>query len=1171
MMEWTVDQKKAIDSRDGTILVSAAAGSGKTAVLVERIIQRLIDSNKPCDADRLLIVTFTKAATQQMKEKIEAAVAKRLAENPGDKRLLRQQMLLPFAHICTIDSFCGELVRENFHILGIDPDFKMLDNSELTLIRNEAITEVIEMLYQENSKEFIELVELLHTGKDDSVLINSVLELYDFSIAYPFPYDWLDKLEHNFCSFSKQDYRIKLILDYVKNALTYCRDMAKDTHDYIKKDEIVFNAYSNAFAADIQMFDSWLQTVEAQDWDSIRSSLEKPSYVSFSGTPSGYESSYKSLAQKRRGKYKDIIKKITEKLMCSSIAEFEDDLNYLSPLVNKLIQAVKMFSNEFSLLKSKANGFDFSDITHLALDLLVEKNSEGSILKTELAKELSERFEEILVDEYQDINETQDMLFSAISRDESNIFMVGDVKQSIYRFRQAMPEIFLRRRDSMPLFNGNDYPASIYLDRNFRSRKGIIDTVNYIFSQLMSRAMGEVDYSSGERLVAGAKYPENNQADTEIHILEYDKGSGNDKMSEQADYVARLIRKMIDDGFMINEANKQRPAEFRDFCILLRSAKDKAQCFAQALIEQNIPVYCNNKSGFFNVPEIYFVISLLRVLDNPLQDVPLISVMFSPIYGFSPDELAQLRINEPSCSIYHCLLAAQKRGDKKCSDFLGELERLRMYCSACSSSNLVQKLLEESGYLAIVGAMPNGEQRRSNLRLLEDYAEKYSISDNNSISGFIRFIDKISEKCDDVEQANQISDSANVVRIMSMHGSKGLEFPVCILASCQNNFNLQDMKRKLIIHPAAGIGLHRKDINALIEFDTLSHCAARLALEKSQKSEELRVMYVAMTRAKERLICVMSFDNACKHLNSLCANISTNTALNSFSVYQCNSFADWIISAALRHPDSHKLRELAGIDSSFIINANFKLKTVINSSNGYEEDEIPQLQEYKVNNELLKNVEERLSFKYKYAALGEVTAKRAASHLKDDYINREFFASSRPAFLSNEGLTPAQKGTATHKFMQFADYSLAKSDSAAECRRLVDKGFLSEQEGQAVSLKKIDAFFTGNLAKRIFNAESVMRERKFTINIPVSELYEDLKSFDNESVLFQGIADCVFVENDQLVIVDYKTDYVSSEEVLIERYKEQLQIYRHALSQCFNLPVNQTLIYSFALEKEIEV
>ncbi len=1154
-MDWTAEQKKAIDSRDGTILVSAAAGSGKTAVLVERIIQRLLDDKKPCDADKLLIVTFTKAATAQMKEKIEAAISKRLAQDPNDRRLLHQQMLLPFAKICTVDSFCNWLVRENFHLLDIDPDFKILDKSELTVIRDEAISNVVESLYCENSLEFTELVELLYKGKGDSELTKTIVGLYNFSTAYPFPEEWLKQIGDSFDGYDEHDFRIKIVLDYLKDAVGYCLDCATETLKYIEQDEAIYNSYSSAFLSDISKLKALTETVCDGNWDEIRYSVSSLEFEKLKPAPKGYDGPYKDLAQDRRKAYKGIIKTEIPEIMCSSIEEYREDLQFFAPLVRKLIEAVGLFGEEFSRLKAKSNGFDFSDINHLALKLLVEKKPDGSIAKTELAKSVSLKFEEILVDEFQDINEAQNMLFSAVSKDESNLFMVGDVKQSIYRFRQAMPEIFLRRRDSMPEYADGNYPASIYLDKNFRSRGGIIDAVNYIFSQLMSRKIGEVDYLGGERLAAGAVYSERVAADAEIHVLEYNADSENGKENEQACYIAGLINKMISDGLTVKDGGSERPAAYRDFCILMRSTKNHAQAYVEELTKQNIPAYCGDSNGFFNVPEVNFILSLLRVLDNPMQDVPLISVMLSPIFGFTADNLAQLRIDGPKAAIYSCLLNAGKNGDKKCADFLAELERLRMFSYALSTSALVRMLLEETGYYAIVGAMPNGEQRRANLRLFEDYAERYSNFGSNSVSGFIRFIDKISAGGEDLSQANQISEAANVVRIMTMHSSKGLEFPVCILANCQSEFNLNDIKNNYVVHSTAGIGFNRRDLSTFRQFDTLTHRAVSLALKKSQKSEELRVLYVAMTRAKERLIAVMSIKNVNNTLKSYAKNLSASEQINPFAVFECKSFAEWILTAAMRHPDSHVLREMAGIDSSYNLKADFRLKTVISTLNEYFEEEIIEEDEAESNDELLKIIENNLSYKYKYASLGEVTAKRAASQIKDNGINREFFAASRPAFLNSEGLTPAQKGTATHKYMQYADYLMAKADSGSECKRLVEKGYLSEQEGKSVALSKIDIFFSGTLAQRIFESKNVMREKKFTINLPVGELYENLKDFDDEYVLIQGIADCVFVENNELIIVDYKTDYAASETKLAERYREQLNIYRRALTQCLDMPV----------------
>ncbi len=1173
-MTWTDEQLKAITAVNGTLLVSAAAGSGKTAVLVERVLRRLTDFENPCDVDSLLMVTFTKAAAAQMRERINEALAKRIAENPNDTRLVRQQMLLPFAHICTIDSFCNELVRENFHLLDLNPDYKIMDESEVNIIREDAAASVIEALYDENAPATRELVELLIQGNDDRVLVDSIIRLYNQAEAYPFPDSWLKSLLAPFEKIEpvEQSEWGKIIIEYVAEGLEYCRDACLNMLEFIKNDETVENAYTPTYSADIRLYENLLAKLKTGTWDEMMAAIQTAVFERIGSLPRGFESPIKSEAQAMRDKLKKTLKEKLATVFVASSSEHLEDMAYLKPIVNKFIEAVFLFKAKFAEIKSEGNGADFADISHKALELLVQTDDQGNPKKTPLAQELSQRYTEILVDEYQDINKAQDMLFSALSKDEKNLFMVGDVKQSIYRFRQAMPEIFLNRRNNLPLYFDENYPARIVLGSNFRSRKGVTGAANFIFSQIMSKAMGELDYSAEEALFPAAEYPIVAVPDTEIHIIDASDGFEDSRDNAEARYIAEMINEMIASGFTVSDKKGERPAEYRDFCVLLRSTKNKAAVYIDELAKHNVPSYSELSGGFFEAQEVGFMLALMRILDNPLQDIPLLTVLLSPIFGFTPDDLAKLRINDRKSPIYNCLIKAQTQGNKKCKEFLAQIEELRRLSSTLSAGELVRYLLEETGYLAIAGALSDGSQRRANLHLLLDYANKYEAAGHIGLSGFIRFIDKLAGNNSDLTPAVELSEAANVVRVMSIHKSKGLEFPVCILSNCSAKFNTESQKGNIVINPRAGIGLRRRDIETFRQFDTVSQRAAALATEQAERSEELRVLYVALTRAKERLITVMSIKNPENRLVALAGVIGSSAKIAPFAVRGFGSISDWILTAALRHPDAVLLRELAGADASIVLPADFGLKIVCQKEETVlAQDEITDM-EVMPNRELIVIIKERLGFVYPYAALSTVIAKRAASELEEHGINREYFAASRPAFMNKGGLTPAQRGTAIHKFMQFSDYAAARTDAVAERDRLIEMGFLSELEGAAVDIAKINAFFTSDLANRIFSAEKLMREQKFAIRIPARELYPELpENAEDEAIVVQGIADCAFVENGELVILDYKTDRGITLEMLAERYAGQLAIYMRALEECLDLKVKETLLYSFELGAGVTV
>lgn len=1179
-MKWTDEQQQAITATGGTLLVSAAAGSGKTAVLVERVIGRLTNSEDLCGVDNLLMVTFTRAAAAQMRERISEAIAKRIAENPNDKWLIRQQMLLPFARICTIDSFCNDLVRENFHLLDLNPDYKIMDEGELNIVREDAAAFVVEALYQENSAAACDLTELLIQGNDDRVLIDSIIRLYNEAEAYPSPEHWLKGLVEPFEStgpVEKSEWG-KIILAHIREGLEYCRSTSSAMLQYIKKDETVENSYTPTFLADIDLFNHLLLTLDTGSWDEISEALRTAAFDRIGSLPRGFLSPVKDSAHAMRNALKDVIKKQLAPVMCASTAEHEEDMAYLQPIVKKLVEAVFLFKDKFTELKSVQNGVDFSDVHHKALSLLVEIDNQGNPQKTPLAHEISKRYKEVLVDEYQDVNKAQDMLFTALSRDEENLFMVGDVKQSIYRFRQAMPEIFLARRDSLPLYKKDNYPARIHLGSNFRSRKGVTGMVNLVFSQTMSKAVGEIAYTAEEELVPGAQYPEPEspnglkEPDAEVHIIDISDGVEDGKVNTEARYIAGLINDMILNGFTVTDKAGVRPAEYRDFCVLMRSPRDRASVFVEEFAKSNIPAYSDLSGGFFEAQEVAFMLSLMRILDNPLQDIPLLTVLLSPVFGFTPDELAKLRIGERRAPLYACLVKAQNQGDEKCRAFLKQTEQLRRLSSTLAAGELVRHLLEETGYLAIAGAMSGGARRRANLHLLQDYANTYEAAGHIGLSGFIRFIDKLDKNQSDLSAAAELSEAANVVRVMSIHKSKGLEFPVCILANCASTFNTVAQRGNIVINTGAGIGLRRRDIETFRQFDTISRQAAVLASAQTDRSEELRILYVALTRAKERLITVMSLKNPEKKLASLAGVINSGKKIAPFAVGNCTSIADWLLIAALRHPGAELLRQYAGADGSIIVPTDFALKVECNVQEGALPKDETDIKKTESDKELMAIIKKRLSYEYPYAALSAVVAKQAASELHEQGIKREFFAASRPAFMNQDGLTPAQKGTAIHKFMQYSDYEKARHDVVAERDRLVQAGFLSPFEGDAVEVEKIDAFFASSLANRIFNAERLLREQKFAIRIPVRELYPDLpENTQDETVVVQGIADCAFVEHDELVILDYKTDRNVSPEQLVERYAAQLAIYRRALEECLGLKVKETLLYSFALGQSIKV
>ena len=1171
---WTKSQQDAIEARGGTLLVSAAAGSGKTAVLVQRVIERITDPHNPTDADRLLVVTFTKAAAAEMSSRIAAEIAKLLEADPMNVRLQRQQILLTRAHISTIHSFCSELIRENFYKLGISPDFRILDDSEMKLLRGDAASAVLEEFYARNDPDFYSLVDAFSSGRDDDRMIQTVNTLYDFVRSHPFPNRWLAEKAAMYEPGVPASRTVwgKTILKYAADAVDYCVSLTRNSLALMQEDAKIAGAYEEAFRADLAGLLSLKATAEAGGWDALAFQTVNFSFQRLKPLRGYSDDPLKNKLSASRKEVQETVKKLAE-LFGAREQECEEDIARLAPLVKKLFEFTVKFGEELDRLKRERRAADFSDLEHYALKLLV-RDTDGGFVPTEDAAEISARFDEVMVDEYQDTNEAQDMIFRAVSRGEDNLFMVGDVKQSIYRFRQAMPQIFLRRRAQYPDYDRtkDKYPACVVLDKNFRSRRGVTEAVNFVFRQLMSEQTGELDYTKAEELTAGADYPPCESPAAQLDIIDLSASENDEEMiTAESRHIAELIYQITGDGTTVTDKSQQCPIVYRDICILLRSANQYAHEYARELTSLGIPAWADTAGGFFAAAEVGVSVSLLRVIDNPMQDIPLLAVLMSPIYGFTPDDMADIRIPSRSVPLYPALVLAAQNGNARAADFLKDMDDYRTLAATMPSDRLIQAVYDKTGYLNLVQAMPNGELRLANLRLLLEYAKKYEASGYNGLSGFIRFIDRLQKSNSDLAPASTISEAANVVKIMSIHRSKGLEFPVCILAGCARRFNKE--KGDVLLHPSLGLGVKLRDASNLCRYTTMPREAVALELDRGEMSEELRVLYVAMTRAKEKLIMVTTVKNAAKALGKLANRLTDESRISSYVVRSAGSISDWLLLCALRHPGGARLRDLAGALPSIAMGADEAWSVnVIYPPQG--DDASVKLPEQAVpvppDPALEAELSARMDYEYPYAALKGIQAKVAASDLAAREYSAQYATVSRPAFLNSSGLTPAERGTALHAYMQFADYEKARENPQSELERLVVQGFLTAEQGRAVDLSRIRAFFEGPLAKRIFASENVLREYRFTVEITAGDVRPELpEKLRSQPVVLQGAVDCAFEENGDLFIVDYKTDKTNNPGELWERYRAQLALYKLAMEQCTEKKVAGCLLYSFSLNSEI--
>lgn len=1175
---WTEAQRNAIYARGGSLLVSAAAGSGKTAVLVERLVELICDPEQPVDVDKLLVVTFSNAAAAEMRQRVGLRLSELIAEAPQNNYLQKQQALLGSAHISTIHSFCLDLIRRNFQNLEVAPDFAVIDETELDVLRGEAADEAIEQFYgeeEEDSEVFHGLVELLSGGRDDKKLAQTVQKIYGFARAHPFYEDWLD----NRLALYNPDIPVAetvwggSLLDYAGETLAYCRDSMEGAIDLLWGDEKLEKAYLSPFQSDLTQLYALLERLAQKDWDSLVGGLRHFEFARLGTVRGGGED--KERAKSTRDRSKKLVQDLSAKYINATAAEFAEDIGDLRPKIEVLFRLVKEYGRTLDEKKRQRRKLDFSDLEHLTLRLLVEKR-DGRYIGTAQAAEVSRQFEFILVDEYQDTNEVQDLIFVSISRNSQNLFMVGDVKQSIYSFRLAMPEIFLKKkRDYFP-YNGVSYPAAILLDTNFRSRGEVTEGVNFLFEQLMSRRMGELDYDKQESLKCGARFPDYGLAAPELLVVD---ASGDE---EELDYtaleagaVAAKIDAMLREGYSVSDgAGGMRPAGPGDFCILLRSPKNRAQLYVKKLQERGIGAWSENAGGFLQCREVSAVVSMLRALNSPLLDLELAAAMLSPLFGFSDDELARVRLADRQAPLYTNLTRLAAAGDGKAKRFAQIFTALRHYAVSHSADRLILELYALTDLPELVGAMPMGGARRANLLLLAEYAAAYHKMGYKGLEGFVGLIDSLERRGVDLAPANPLSDGANVVRILSVHRSKGLEFPVVILADTGRQFNKRDLYESTLLHSRYGFACMRRDSGKFSQYPTLPMGAIRIEMQRTMLSEEMRILYVALTRAREKLIVAGTVKrNLDKKLQGVYSELN-DSKLPSFLVGEGNSYLDWIFMALLHHSSAQALREAGGLSDLELLDDGNPWQVTVGeptaAASVVEEEKGEIVRTARPDKALAEELAKREAFRYPWQHQTELPTKLAVSEVAKGERGQEYRFAKRPRFLTGAGLTPAEKGNALHKFMQFADYTAARENLTAEIARMQREEYLTALEVQSLSADKLHGFFHSPLADRIFASKKVYRELRFMTEADDSILNGVAGEMDAESrIVLQGVADCVFIEPDGAVLLDYKTDRITEIGELLERYRRQMELYRDILGGSLEAEVKDMILYSFALSKWI--
>lgn len=1172
----TKQQADAIAVR-GTALISAAAGSGKTAVLTSRVVSRMLDCENPVPADRLLVVTFTNAAAAEMRGRIEALLAQALRDDPKNPKIHRQLLLMQNASITTIDAFCIDLVRENFDRLGVSPDFKIATGDTLNAVSERVLHDMLTEEFAEQSPIFLELLEALGSDFGEDKLAAAILKIADYSASMPFPKQWRRSCVRDYTEFDTLcggKWGSTLFRAAQEDAAG-CADMLRLAKDRFADCAELTAAYGGALDGGIDSLTQIETAARAREWDQLRLlagdfGLARAGRLKTDGDAvlEDGKNLFAAIKKKTEGRMAKLAARLP-----SSEREQAEILRKSAPLIEKLVGLCDLYEERLYDALLEKNMLSFADAEHLALSLFVREQA-GSAAECDGAAELRGRFDEILVDEYQDTNKLQDTLFGALSKGKGNLFMVGDVKQSIYRFRHADPGGFLSKKNTFSTdLNDVSTPSKIILGQNFRSRRGICDFINFSFHSLMNVQTGEMDYGEEDRLVPAAAFPENGSAAVDLALITYDPDA-RPRMEAEAAYIAEYIRAAVaGERFLLADRKREalRRPEYRDFTILLRSFSGNAGIYAKILRQAGIPVSADAGS-LLSAPEVLVFTSLLKVISNPTRDIPLLSALTSPIFGFSYDEVALIRAENKDMSLYAALLQAASAGQAKARAFLDWLRRSREQAAVTPVDQLILTLLEDTGYIHTVLAMDDGERRRRNLLMLADVAAAFSEDGTMTLAEYLIRLERAG-RADSLKAPSAGNSEDNAVKIMSIHASKGLQFPVCILANCSGKMNRTDTTESLLVSEDLGIGLKLQDDAARRRISTAAREAISVSAAKAGAAEELRLLYVALTRAEEKLLlCVCEKDYDAKKamlVTGILPDAQGAPAVMPSAVLSAGSYADWILLAAALHP---KCGALFGNEAVLPPESVDFLNPAFCEAPPPPDPRRAEPSRQAAQPELLREIAARFDYRYPYEALNHIAAKTGVSRLVERQAAADYSFTAVPSFLSGTGLTPAQRGTATHKFMQYADFAEARRSVRAEIDRLVALDFFSEEEAGGIYADRVERFFQSGLYRRMEGSAHVMREVRFIDEIPASRFVSGLPDeVKNEPVVVQGVADCIFEENGQLIVLDYKTDRVRKLSDLAARYGEQLRIYAAAAEKNFGKPVKECVIYSFDKNESITV
>ena len=1218
---WTKEQLQAIEARGCDLLVSAAAGSGKTAVLVERIIRRITTDTPPMDIDRLLVVTFTKAAASEMSQRIGAAIAKKLEREPQNLHLQNQLTLLARADIKTIHAFCLQTIREYYHLLDIDPAVRTGDPGEVKLLQQEVLEDFFEELYQKEDEVFFRMLETFGEDTKDSRLKDLILQLYNFAQGYPDPMGLLEEMAEQFAledGATVDSCRwIDIIREGIQGNVSFARDLLERAMK-VAAATTGFEAYLECMEKEAEGLEELEESLEYgyAQWHMAFIQTEFQRLPSYRGEEKEVAEEIKTL----RNEAKEVRNKLGETYFSFGQEMQNELICSLYPVAKGLAQLVSGFLCRFQEAKKEKLMIDFHDYEHFCLQILVEKGSTvHHVIPTGAAEEVQKRYDEIMIDEYQDSNMVQEMILAAVSgesKGKNNRFMVGDVKQSIYRFRLAMPQLFNGKYQTYPLEEGEKC-RKIILSKNFRSRKNILDGANFLFRQLMSLEFGDVDYNDEAALYPGAVFPDTQALHggaNEVLLVESQSVLEEDDMEEleelnrrqlEAMAIANKIKEMMAEGFCVvdQERGSYRPLEYRDIAILMRSMKNWGTVLDDVFGQAGLPYYAETAEGYYDVPEVDTVLNLLRLLDNPRQDIPLISVLHSPLYSLSADDLMQMRLNGGNGLFFDCIEGYLKQGEdlelkEKLQAFMEDLTKWRQKVKELTLHELLRYLYEESGYYDYVGMTAGGSLRQANLRLLLEKAEQFEKGSHKGLFFFVRYVEDMKTAEAESASAKLQSEGENLVRVMTIHKSKGLEFPVVFVADCGKQFNEMDARATVLTHQEWGFGMDYKDLERRAVYRTLSKTALAEVIRLENLSEELRVLYVALTRAKEKLILtgtVKDLEKAVKKWAGVAEG--RESRLSVFRLRRSKRYLDWVMPALLRHPHGKGICEKYEIPreaeifpeepSPWIFTLKGRGDILLRLAEEKAEAEEQENYFAQWNTEAdfsgrKKEIFDLLKWQYPHIAAATLPSKLSISEVKRRNMEEITGEGRLPsvelklpqAVKKDRPLTAAEIGTAMHAVMEHADFREEYDEEKLDALigEMITKGKLSQREALALKRDELLKFFASPLAKRMRNGDAMEKERSFAMLVAAKKLFlEDVYQDVDDMVLLNGIIDCYFLEGENIILLDYKSDRMYQEEAFRQRYKIQLELYRRALEQALGKTVTEVYIYSFAMGREILV